>query len=184
MPGPLPSRQSDGRAWDTEGVSYRVPQRLKTATVITVSDRCAAGDAVDRSGPSAAEQLAEAGWTADVRIVPDEVDDISAAIRVAVDEGSRLVVTTGGTGIAPRDVTPQATSPLLDLELPGIAETVRAVGVANLPHAMLSRGVAGVVGRTLVVNLAGSTGAVRDGVPVILQTAEHVVSQLDGDDHR
>lgn len=151
--------------------------------MITVSDRCSAGTAVDRSGPLSAEQLTGAGWTTDVVVVPDEIADITAAIRSAVDEGSRLIVTTGGTGVAPRDVTPQATSAILDRELPGIAETVRVVGVATLPAAMLSRGVAGVVGRALVVNLAGSTGAVRDGIPVILHVAEHVLSQLDGGDH-
>ncbi|MGO3326190.1 MogA/MoaB family molybdenum cofactor biosynthesis protein [Gordonia sp. (in: high G+C Gram-positive bacteria)] len=164
-------------------MSRPAPQRLKTATVITVSDRCSAGAAVDRSGPLVVEQLAGAGWDADVTVVPDEVTDIAGAIRAAVDAGSRLVVTTGGTGIAARDVTPEATSPLLDRELPGIADAVRAVGAASLPQAMLSRGVAGVAGRSLVVNLAGSTGAVRDGVPVILQIADHVVSQLDGGDH-
>lgn len=151
--------------------------------MITVSDRCSSGAAVDRSGPLVVEQLADAGWDTDVTVVPDEVSDITGAIRTAVDAGSRLVVTTGGTGIAARDVTPEATSTILERELPGIADAVRAVGVASLPQAMLSRGVAGVVGQSLVVNLAGSTGAVRDGVPVILQIADHVVSQLDGGDH-
>ncbi|MCF8603937.1 MogA/MoaB family molybdenum cofactor biosynthesis protein [Gordonia sp. HY442] len=164
-------------------MSHSAPQRLKAATVITVSDRCSSGAAVDRSGPLVVEQLADAGWDTDVTVVPDEVSDITGAIRTAVDAGSRLVVTTGGTGIAARDVTPEATSTILERELPGIADAVRAVGVASLPQAMLSRGVAGVVGQSLVVNLAGSTGAVRDGVPVILQIADHVVSQLDGGDH-
>lgn len=171
-------------AWNTGGVSRPVPQHVKTATVITVSDRCAAGTAVDRSGPLTVEQLTAAGWSADIIIVPDDVDVIADAIGAAVDDGRRLVVTTGGTGIGPRDVTPEATTPLLDRMLPGIADSIRAVGVAKLPQAMLSRGVAGVVRGSLVVNLAGSTGAVRDGVPVILQIAEHVISQLDGGDHR
>ncbi|MCF8587671.1 MogA/MoaB family molybdenum cofactor biosynthesis protein [Gordonia liuliyuniae] len=164
-------------------MQHPVPRHLKAATVITVSDRCAAGAAVDRSGPLAAEQLADAGWHADQLLVRDEVADIAGAIRAAVDAGSRLVVTTGGTGIAARDVTPEATGPLLDRELPGIADAVRAVGVAQLPQAMLSRGLAGTLGSSLIVNLAGSTGAVRDGLPVILTIAEHVVSQLDGGDH-
>lgn len=151
--------------------------------MITVSDRCAAGTAVDRSGPLAAQQLVDAGWTTTVTVVPDEAAEIQDAIRCAVDDGSRLVVTTGGTGIAPRDVTPEATATVLDRELPGLAEAIRAVGIATLPQAMLSRAVAGVLDRSLVVNLAGSTGAVRDGVPVILQIAAHVVSQLDGGDH-
>ncbi|WOC13914.1 MogA/MoaB family molybdenum cofactor biosynthesis protein [Gordonia sp. MP11Mi] len=162
---------------------HPAPRHLKAATVITVSDRCAAGTAVDRSGPLAVEQLAAAGWHADQVLVPDDVTAIAGAIRAAVDAGSRLVVTTGGTGIAARDVTPEATGPLLDRELPGIADTIRAVGVTQLPQAMLSRGLAGTVGPSLVVNLAGSTGAVRDGVPVILTIAEHVVAQLDGRDH-
>ena len=158
-------------------------QRNPRATVITVSDRCAAGEAVDVSGPLAQQMLVEAGWDVDVVVVPDERERITWAIMGAVEEKSRLVITTGGTGVGPRDVTPEATASLLNPEVPGIAETIRSVGVAVLPQAMLSRGRSGIVDGALVVNLAGSTGAVKDGVPVILQVASHVVSQVDGGDH-
>lgn len=151
--------------------------------VITVSDRAAAGTREDISGQLAAELLEAGGWSAAVEVVPDDVDEIVAATRRAVAEGARLVVTTGGTGLSPRDVTPEAMDALLQREIPGLAEEIRRVGLAKLPQAMLSRGRAGVVDRALVVNLAGSPGAVRDGIPVILQVAAHVAAQLDGQDH-
>lgn len=151
--------------------------------VITVSDRAAAGTREDVSGQLAAELLEAGGWSAAVEVVPDDVDEIVSAIRRAVAEGARLVVTTGGTGLSPRDVTPEAMDALLQREIPGLAEEIRRAGLAKLPQAMLSRGRAGVVDRALVVNLAGSPGAVRDGIPVILQVAAHVAAQLDGQDH-
>lgn len=153
------------------------------ATAITVSDRVACGERDDASGPLAAEILEGSGWTVELAIVADEEDAIAAAIRQAIAAGSCLIVTTGGTGLGPRDVTPEATASLLRYELPGIAEQIRQVGVATVPRAMLSRGLAGVCGPALVVNLAGSTGAVRDGVPVILEVADHAVAQLAGGDH-
>lgn len=153
------------------------------AAVITVSDRAAAGTRVDESGPLTAALLVDAGWHADVRVVPDELDAIAGGIRAAVAGGARLVVTTGGTGLAPRDVTPEATIPLLDRLLPGIAEEIRRVGSAGIRTAVLSRGVAGVRDGALIVNLAGSPGAVRDGVPVVIAVADHVVQQLGGGDH-
>lgn len=156
----------------------------KRATVITVSDRSSAGERDDVSGPLAAELLGAAGWAASVIVVPDDQDAIAALIVELVDDGVALVVTTGGTGVGPRDVTPEATSPLLTRELPGIAEEIRRVGIATLPQAMLSRGVAGMRHGTLVVNLAGSTGAVRDGIPVVAQVAAHAVDQAAGGDHR
>ncbi|SEB88347.1 molybdenum cofactor synthesis domain-containing protein [Paramicrobacterium humi] len=153
------------------------------AAVITVSDRAAAGTYADASGPLAAELLGAAGWTTSVTVVPDEQDAIAGGIRSAIDAGARLVVTTGGTGIGARDVTPEATAPLLRLRLPGIAEQIRRVGAEKLPQALLSRGIAGICGDALIVNLAGSPGAVRDGIPVVLGVAAHVVAQLDGGDH-
>ncbi|MGB3697081.1 MAG: MogA/MoaB family molybdenum cofactor biosynthesis protein [Gordonia sp. (in: high G+C Gram-positive bacteria)] len=154
------------------------------ATVITVSDRSFAGEREDVSGPLAAELLGAAGWSTEVIVVPDDRDTIARLIVEVVEAGSELVVTTGGTGVGPRDVTPEATSLLLSRPLPGVAEEIRRVGIASLPQAMLSRGVAGMVRRSLVVNLAGSTGAVRDGVPVILSVAQHAVAQAVGEDHR
>lgn len=152
------------------------------AVVITVSDRSAAGARVDESGPLAADLLGEGGWRASVVVVPDDRDAIGRAVRDAAVGGARLIVTTGGTGLGPRDVTPEATAPLLRIALPGIAERIRAAG--SVPTAALSRGVAGIVGDALLINLAGSPGAVRDGIPVVLDVAEHALSQLDGRDHR
>jgi molybdenum cofactor synthesis domain-containing protein len=156
----------------------------RTATVVTVSDRSAAGVREDRSGPLAAELLSDAGWSAQVVVVPDEREEIGEAILAAARRGDPLVVTTGGTGLGPRDVTPEATAVLLERTVPGLAEQIRSVGVRKLPQAMLSRGLAGIVGKSLVVNLAGSPGAVADGLPVILTVASHVADQLNGGDHQ
>lgn len=154
-----------------------------TATVVTVSDRSAAGEREDVSGPLAVSLLHDAGFSADVVVVPDDRERIAATLVAAARCGDHLVVTTGGTGVGPRDVTPEATGSLVDREVPGLAERIRAVGAEHLPQAMLSRGRAGIVGSTLVVNLAGSPGAVREGIPVILSVVSHVVDQLAGRDH-
>lgn len=156
---------------------------IRRAAVVTVSDRSAAGVREDVSGPLAAQLLGLDGWDATVAVVPDEVAAIQDAMRTAIAAGARLVVTTGGTGIAPRDVTPEAMDGLLDRELPGIAEELRRRGGEHLPAAMLSRGRAGLALGALVVNLPGSPGAVRDGIPVIASVAGHVVDQLAGGDH-
>ena len=155
----------------------------RTAHMITVSDRAAAGIREDLSGPVGAEMLSSGGWLVRTSIVPDEAALIGAAIRSAVADGARLVVTTGGTGVGPRDVTPEATLPLLEPVIPGIAEELRRVGAAARPTALLSRGVAGIYEGALVVNLAGSPGAVRDGIPVVLSLVDHVLSQRAGGDH-
>lgn len=152
------------------------------AVVVTVSDRASSGEYADTGGPLAADLLAAQGFSPpDVVVVPDEVDRITAAIRGAVRDGADVVITTGGTGLSPRDVTPEATTALIERPAPGIAEAVRRAG--TVPTAALSRGVAGLVGRTLVVNLAGSTGAVRDGLAVLEPLLTHAVSQLQGGDH-
>lgn len=158
--------------------------------VITVSDRCARGEAEDRSGPTAVSVLRQAGLT-EVRtyLVPDGVAPVRDVLRTALDDGARLVVTTGGTGITPRDLTPEGTREVLDQEIPGIAESVRQQGVAaGVATAVLSRGLAGVArtgdgSRALVVNLPGSSGGVRDGLQVVLTLWPHVRAQLDGADH-
>lgn len=150
---------------------------------MTISDRSSAGLRADTSGPVAAELLIQAGWPAEVTIVADDVSQIQDAVRAAIDAGSRLVVTSGGTGVAPRDVTPEAMEGIFEREIPGIAEELRRRGAEKLPAALLSRGRAGVVGNALVVNLPGSTGGVRDGIPVVLSVAAHVLAQLDGEDH-
>lgn len=159
------------------------------ARVITVSDRCAAGVREDRSGPIIADALTSGGWSVTMAIVPDGADAVRAAIEDGLSDGADLVVTTGGTGVGPRDRTPEGTRPLLDRELPGIAEALRAQGGAISAHGWLSRGVAGVVdprdGRpgALVVNLPGSPGGARDGVRLLLELAPHAVGQLAGGDH-
>jgi molybdenum cofactor synthesis domain-containing protein len=158
--------------------------------VITVSDRCARGEAEDRSGPAAVSLLGGAGLTdVSTHLVPDGVEAVRDVLRTALDDGARLVITTGGTGITPRDLTPEGTREVLDYEIPGIAESVRQQGIAaGVPTAALSRGLAGLARaadgtRALVVNLPGSSGGVRDGLQVVLTLWPHVRSQLDGGDH-
>ncbi|SEE93082.1 MogA/MoaB family molybdenum cofactor biosynthesis protein [Ruania alba] len=154
------------------------------AVVITVSDRCAAGAREDRSGPAAAALLGDAGYSvAPVTVVPDGADAVEQAVRAALDQGARLVLTTGGTGIAPRDRTPEGTARVLDRELPGIAEQIRRCDADTVPTSILSRGVAGVVGVALVVNAPGSVNGVTSAVQVLLAVAPHVLDQLDGGDH-
>ena len=153
----------------------------RRALVVTVSDRSWSGQRPDTSGPLLAELLRETGLdVTGVVLVPDEVDAVQAALRTAVAQGHELVVTTGGTGLSPRDVTPEATAPLLDRQLPGVAEALRARGADAVPTAVLSRGLAGTVGRTLVVNLPGSSGGVRDGMAVLAPVLEHALAQLQG----
>lgn len=151
------------------------------AQVVTVSDRSSRGERPDTGGPLLAGLLRELGLeVGDVVLVPDEVEAVQAAVRAAVAAGCDLVVTTGGTGLAPRDVTPEATAPLLERQVPGLAEALRARSVDAVPTAVLSRGVAGTIGTTLVVNLPGSTGGVRDGVAVLAPVVAHALAQLRG----
>lgn len=150
------------------------------AAVLTVSDRSFRGERADTSGPLLASLLREAGLqVAEPVVVPDEVEAVQAALWTAASAYD-LVVTTGGTGLSPRDVTPQATAPLLDREVPGIAEALRQRSAAQVPTSVLSRGVAGTIGTTLVVNLPGSTGGVRDGVALLAPVLDHALAQLRG----
>jgi molybdenum cofactor synthesis domain-containing protein len=145
--------------------------------VLTVSDRVSRGEAEDGSGDTLEGLLRADGYDVTRRLVPDETDEISAAIRELADDAA-LVLTTGGTGLAARDVTPEATRAVLDREAPGIPEAVRADSLAKTPHGLLSRGAAGTVGRTLVVNLAGSPGACRDGYAVLKPALPHALKLL------
>jgi molybdenum cofactor synthesis domain-containing protein len=148
-----------------------------TVAVLTVSDRVSRGEAADGSGDTLEELLREDGYDVTRRLVPDETDEISAAIRELAAE-SALVLTTGGTGLAARDVTPEATLAVLEREAPGIPEALRADSLAKTPHGLLSRGTAGTLGRTLVVNFAGSPGACRDGYAVLKPALPHALKLL------
>jgi molybdopterin adenylyltransferase len=149
------------------------------AAVLTVSDGVAAGERDDRSGDLLAELLIDDGYEVARRVVPDERAEVSSALT-ELCTGAELVLTTGGTGLGPRDVTPEATAKVLERSAPGIAEAIRADAVAKTPHGLLSRGLAGVRGRTLVVNLPGSTGGCRDGYAVIRPALEHALGLLAG----
>jgi molybdenum cofactor biosynthesis protein B len=151
--------------------------------VLTVSDGVLAGTREDRSGDLLDELLRGEGYEVERRAVPDERDEIAAALR-ELSGSARVVLTTGGTGLAPRDVTPEATADVLDREAPGIAQALRADSIAKTPHGLLSRGVAGVVGSTLVVNLPGSTGGCRDGFAVLRPALEHALELLADDPTR
>ena len=148
------------------------------AAVLTVSDGVHHGVREDKSGDTLVELLAGEGFQVERRVVPDERDLIAAAIRAFSAGGARVILTTGGTGFAPRDVTPEATAPLLDRIAPGIAEAIRADALQRTPHALLSRGVAGIHGATLVVNLPGSPGGCRDGFAVLRPALRHAVELL------
>lgn len=157
--------------------------RPTLAHVVVASNRAAAGVYADTSGPLIAEWLRELGCqVADPVVVPDG-EPVGQAIRAAVAAGAEVVITSGGTGVSPTDRTPEVTRELLDYQVPGIAEAIRAYGAPKVPTAILSRGLAGVVGRTLVVNLPGSRGGAQDGMAVLASILAHTVDQLRGDDH-
>jgi molybdenum cofactor synthesis domain-containing protein len=152
--------------------------------VVTVSTRAAAGEWDDRSGPVLREGLRAMGLEVDGPVVVADGAPVEAALRDAVAAAYSLVVTTGGTGLTPTDLTPEMTARVIDREVPGIAEAVRAAGVAKgVPTAVLSRGLAGTAGSTLVVNLPGSTGGVRDALEVLAAVVPHALEQIPGSDH-
>ena len=156
------------------------------AAVLTVSDRSFAGEREDLSGPIAVAALRGAGFDCDEAVVvPDGADEVERALTAEIVAGVKLLITTGGTGVSPRDQTPEGTARVITREVPGIAEELRRRGAAEKPAGMLTRGLAGVVDPhgVLVVNLPGSPGGVATGMPVILSVARHVLDQLGGGDH-
>src|SRR5687768_5354619 len=163
-------------------MSAEMAQLDRRAAVLTVSDRVTRGEVEDSSGPALAARLEEAGWRViDRAAVPDDDEAIAAALSRLADEDVALVLTTGGTGIAPRDVTPDATRRVIDREVPGIAEALRAASLAQTPHAMLSRATAGVRGATLIVNLPGSPKAVAETFSVLAPVLDHAARLLRGE---
>lgn len=154
------------------------------ALALTVSNRAAAGVYPDKSGPVLADLLRQAGCEVDGPVVVPDGSPVEEALRQAIEAGYDVIVTTGGTGLTPGDMTPEMTSLLLDKEIPGIAEAIRGAGTAaGVPAAALSRGLAGLAGTTLIVNLPGSTGGVRDGMAVLGGLLEHAIDQVHGGDH-
>ncbi len=151
-----------------------------TAAILVASDRISAGSEQDRSGALAAELLSGTAQVTEVRVVPDEVDAIAGALREWCKAGLDLVLTVGGTGLSPRDVTPEATRRVIERETPGISTALLVRGLQSTPKAMLSRAVSGVRGRTLIVNLPGSTSAVRELVPYLCEALPHAAEVLSG----
>lgn len=151
-----------------------------SVAILTVSDRCARGEQQDKGGPEVAAQVSRLlGWAVtDTAIVPDEVEQISAKLRGWVGARVALVLTTGGTGFAPRDVTPEATRTVIEREAPGLMEAARAVGLQFTKHAMLSRAVAGMAGRTLIINLPGNPKAIREYLEVLAPVLPHAIEIL------
>ena len=155
-----------------------------SAAVITCSTRAAAGHYPDRSGPIVVDSLRGWGFAVDDAVVVADGPAVEAALRAAISSDAVLVVTTGGTGLTPTDGTPEATQRVVDRLIPGIAEAVRAAGMdSGVSSAILSRGISGVAGRTLVVNLPGSMGGVSSGLAVLEPIIEHALSQIQGGDH-
>ncbi|MEW1721523.1 MogA/MoaB family molybdenum cofactor biosynthesis protein [Streptomyces sp. NPDC093109] len=183
-----PARDGAGHRPPATGTSAgpgagAAPAPHRRALVITASQRAAAGVYADTGGPILAAGLAALGFAVDGPTVVPDGDPVERALREGVAAAYDVILTTGGTGLSPTDRTPEATRRVLDQEIPGIPEAIRAQGTAKVPTAALSRGLAGVAGRTLIVNLPGSAGGVRDGLAVLGRLLVHAVDQIHGGDH-
>lgn len=151
--------------------------------MVVASTRAAAGVYPDRTGPLLVQWLRDKGFACGDPVVVADGPGVSKALRTALTDGVDLLLTSGGTGLTPTDRTPEATRDLLDTEIPGLADAVRRAGSDQVPTAVLSRGLAGLAGRTLVINLPGSTGGVRDGIAVLDGILDHALDQIGGGDH-
>ena len=181
LPSPKDSPDPQGSHLDAADVAV---------VVLTISDRCARGERVDRSGPVAMEALREAGFASiSAALIPDGREVVESAIGDAIEAGADVILTLGGTGVGPRDQTPEGSRPRIEQELPGIPEGLRRAGASATPTAVLSRGLAGISkpgtdgNRSVIVNLPGSTGGARDGVEFLAPVLPHLIDQLRGGDH-
>ena len=156
---------------------------MKVARVVIASTRAATGVYEDRCGPIIRNLFTDRGFSVTEPAVVPDGDAVRDALRTAVRQGAHVIVTSGGTGISPSDATPEATLSVIDYQIPGLADAIRRAGLPAVPTAVLSRGVCGVVGQTLVINLPGSVGGVRDGMMVLSDVLEHALDQLSGGDH-
>jgi molybdenum cofactor biosynthesis protein B len=155
----------------------------RSARVVIASTRAAAGQYEDRCGPIIVDWLNHCGFSVPAPVVVADGTAVGRALRAAVAERPDVIITSGGTGISPTDATPEATAGVLDYEIPGLADAIRRSGLPTVPTAVLSRGICGVADRTLVINLPGSPGGVRDGLMVLANVLDHALDQLRGKDH-